>query len=104
MSTKSYLEMFTNKLCLYCGKPGHKFSECRLRKKNGQEKNEKANLAKSSERSPGYNDELGVVCREVTNSESNGKMPQSKSSGGVSKIQPLCASTGVIIRRSRAIQ
>lgn len=54
VTTKSRLEIYTNKLCSFCGKPGHKFSECRLRKKNSQEKNEKSNMVRSAERNPGY--------------------------------------------------
>ena len=53
VTSESCLEIYTNKLCFYCGKSGHKFSECRLRKKNAQGKNEKANLAKTVNENPG---------------------------------------------------
>ena len=75
VTSKSCIEIYTNKLCSYCDKSGHKFSECRLRKKNDQEKNENANLAKSVERDPGHDNELGFVCREVTKSENIDTMP-----------------------------
>ena len=88
VATKSCLEIDTNKLCSYCGKLGHKFSECRLRQKDGQEKSEKANLAKSVERNPGYDNELGFVFREVTKSENKETMPQSKDNGGWARNRP----------------
>ena len=40
----------------------------------------KAKLAKTVSENPGYDDELGFVCREVTKSESKETMRQNKSS------------------------
>ena len=82
VTSKSCLEIYTNKLCFCCGKSEHKFSECRLRQKSVQEKSERANVAKTVEENPGYNDELGFICREVTKNESNETMHQSESSRG----------------------
>ena len=40
----------------------------------------KAKLAKTVNENPGYDDELGFMCREVTKNESRETMHQSKSS------------------------
>ena len=53
-----------------------------MRKKNVQEENQRANLAKTVEVNPGYDGELGFVCREVNENESEETMHQSESSGG----------------------
>ena len=91
MTSKSCLEIYTNKLCSYCGKSGHKFSECRLKKKHQEEKGEKAKLAKSESENPGCDDELAFVCHEVTKNESNETMHQSKSNGrGESETALVC--------------
>ena len=77
VTSKSCLEIYTNKLCYYCGKSGHKLSECRLRKKHQEEKGEKAKLAKSESENPGCDDKLAFVCHEVTKNENNETMHQS---------------------------
>ena len=77
VTSKSCLGIYTNKLCSFSGKPGHQLSPCRLRKKNAQEKSKTANLAKSVERNPGYDGELGFVCREVAKSKNKETMSQS---------------------------
>ena len=78
---KSCKEIYKNRLCGYCGKPGHVYKNCNARKRYENEKQEKANLANSSERFPGYSEELGFCCQMVTNSER-------KIQNGNSKGQP----------------
>ena len=91
MTSKSCLEIYSNKLYWYCGKAGHRGGDYRLRKKNKEEKGESAKLARSGSLSAESDDELAFVCRELTeNGNHEAKRRSEKKSKGEVETALVC--------------
>ena len=91
VTSKSCLEIYSNKLCWYCGKPGYRGEHCRFRKKNKEEKGESAKLARSGSLSEESDNELAFVCREATENENQEEKRRSeKNSKGEGETALVC--------------